>query len=529
MNALRTFAVLMLALPIVSCSNEQRATWLGDCASAEGWLYEEQSDLDKARINLFSARASLSYEQTANFDPQQSAKREQSEQYQQLKKSVDTWQQIVTSHEAWVAKANAAVASNCKATQAAAAPPAGPSAAPTSTPQPQGQQQQADNTPPPDTSSAPVTTTTAANPCTPAAAANPCTPAAAANPCTTACSAGSYCEVQTQQSGLGPPPEAEAAKMAALGPPPQDQTAAPTAGLGPPPQDQPAAPTAGLGPPPPSPAAPPGSSSPAAVPVPFNPLALQPPTAGSNSGNICNPTPPAPPKPGNVCNPTPAAASKPGNICNPSTASKAGNAAQQTAAATPPNNPQSPPVARMNSGQCNTVNGQTTCTDASGNSCTTTAGFCDPTAPQTTKTAAAPTPPTPNAGPLKLKPPTQMASVAQPCNQKSQSASVPACTSKPPYLPWGGRGSATITVSGGQPCGVGWHDTPGGPGGVTVLDSMSVSSPPSHGTLRPQDQHVIIFTPASNYKGQDTFTLTMQEHNGGRSATLSVRVSVTIQ
>jgi hypothetical protein len=40
---------------------------------------------------------------------------------------------------------------------------------------------------------------------------------------------------------------------------------------------------------------------------------------------------------------------------------------------------------------------------------------------------------------------------------------------------------------------------------------------------------VIIFTPAPNYKGQDTFTLTMREHNGGRSATLSVTVSVTIQ
>ncbi|MFY9898796.1 MAG: Ig-like domain-containing protein, partial [Xanthobacteraceae bacterium] len=96
-------------------------------------------------------------------------------------------------------------------------------------------------------------------------------------------------------------------------------------------------------------------------------------------------------------------------------------------------------------------------------------------------------------------------------------------------LPWGGHGSATITVSGGQPCGVGWHDTPGGPGGVTVLDSMSVTSPPSHGSLKPQDQHVIIFTPASGYKGQDSFTLSMQEHNGGRRATLSVRVSVTIQ
>jgi len=40
---------------------------------------------------------------------------------------------------------------------------------------------------------------------------------------------------------------------------------------------------------------------------------------------------------------------------------------------------------------------------------------------------------------------------------------------------------------------------------------------------------VIIFTPAPGYKGHDSFTLSIREHNGGRSATLSVKVSVTIQ
>jgi hypothetical protein len=105
---------------------------------------------------------------------------------------------------------------------------------------------------------------------------------------------------------------------------------------------------------------------------------------------------------------------------------------------------------------------------------------------------------------------------------------VQACESKPPFLPWGGTGSAMITVSGGKPCGVGWHDTPGGPGGVTVLDSMTVSSQPSHGSAASQG-HSVIFTPAPGYKGPDSFTLSMKEHNGGRSATLTVKVSVTIQ
>jgi hypothetical protein len=139
------------------------------------------------------------------------------------------------------------------------------------------------------------------------------------------------------------------------------------------------------------------------------------------------------------------------------------------------------------------------------------------------------TAPKPNAGALQLKPNTQMASAGQqPCNPKKQISSVQACESKPPFLPWGGHGSATITVSGGKPCGVGWHDTPGGPGGVTVLDSMTVTSQGSHGNAASQG-HFVIYTPALGYRGQDSFTLSMQEHNGGRSATLSVKVSVTIQ
>jgi hypothetical protein len=121
-------------------------------------------------------------------------------------------------------------------------------------------------------------------------------------------------------------------------------------------------------------------------------------------------------------------------------------------------------------------------------------------------------------------PSNQFASTMWAALEANPGTPVPACDSKPPFLPWGGTGSATITVSGGKACGIGWHDT-----GATILDSMTVASPPSHGTLKPQDQHVIVFTPAPGYKGQDSFTLSMREHNGGRSATLRVRVSVTIQ
>ena len=126
-----------------------------------------------------------------------------------------------------------------------------------------------------------------------------------------------------------------------------------------------------------------------------------------------------------------------------------------------------------------------------------------------------PTPPPKIERQLVLRPPPSSA---------ESSAQVPACEVKNVNIPWAGNGSASMTVSGGKSCSIGWHDT-----GATILDSMSVSSPPSHGSLLPQDQHVIIFTPVPGYTGQDSFTLSMREHNGARRATMSVKVTVTIK
>jgi hypothetical protein len=562
MNAARTFAILTIALPLVGClpssctvTDEDVDNLLGKCDVAKEEQSRTQSNFTNAQAKLVSDQNKL-IESFAIPNPTETSPSEW-----QVRVRTDEFD--ISSLTRQLDSANRAVDKSCST--ASATPPSGPSAAPTAF-----ANQCTPTAPPTNAAAANLSMLTASAPAMNAMN------AAGANLCTPTTQSGSGLppdQAATPTAGLGPPQQDQAATpTAGLGPPQQDQAATPTAGLGPPqqdqaatsmaslgppPQGQAATPMASLGPPPDSPAAPapasPSSPGTTAMPIPPMvpmPLSLPAPqtTAGYNSGsNICNPAPVAPPKPANVC--------------NPSTPSTAGNAAQQTAAV-PPQKPLSAPTAGVNGVNCNTVNGLTTCTDMSGNSCTSTAGYCNPTAPQPAKTAAAPTAPAPNAAPLKLQsqtqtasagnpgnqtnsnaptapapnaaplklqPSTQMASTAQPCNQKTQTASVPACSSKPPYLPWGGTGSATISVSGGQPCGVGWHDTPGGPGGVTVLDSMSVSSQPSHGTLKPQDQHVIIFTPASGYKGQDSFMLTMQEHNGGRSATLRVKVSVTIQ
>jgi hypothetical protein len=135
------------------------------------------------------------------------------------------------------------------------------------------------------------------------------------------------------------------------------------------------------------------------------------------------------------------------------------------------------------------------------------------------------TPATPKAndGPLNLKPSpgaTQLAS-STPSNSADSAA---LCESKPPYLPWGGHGSASITVSGGKPCGIGWHDT-----GATILENITVTSQPKHGSITPKNKNVVIFTQTAGYKGQDKFMLRMQERNGSRRATLTVTVNVTIR
>jgi hypothetical protein len=260
--------------------------------------------------------------------------------------------------------------------------------------------------------------------------------------------------------------------------------------------------------------------------------------SGTNSGTSFTPramTKPAAPTqqmPPNQLAATTPAASSPATVTPPQhmpptqPATTTPTASPPTTATPPPQHAAAPLTLQyVNSGSCSIKDGVQTCTEDGKIISTTKVPDASATTPssgiklQPQPPSTAPgqpanttgTPP-PNTGPLKV------------ANASSSPGPVQACESKPPFLPWGGQGSATITVSGGKPCGIGWHDT-----GATILDSMSVTSPPSHGSLKPQDQHVIIFTPASGYKGPDSFTLSMQEHNGGRRATMSVKVSVTVQ
>jgi hypothetical protein len=333
--------------------------------------------------------------------------------------------------------------------------------------------------------------------------------------------------------GLGPPPDPQKhsptdnTPMGGLGPPPDPQQHnppdnTPMGGLGPPPNPQkhnPPAPAGGGG------AAPQGSAAATPQEPIFIPVPMAPPDVGHRQPpNVCHAK--APP---NVCHtktpPNDGHQKPPGSGTNAGNNSGTGTKISDTWDTQPKpgdTKPQPAGTAVMNSGTCHLdqSTGIRTCKDTQGRTCTTKASFCDPA-----KSAqAAPPPP---SGPLKLKqqPGTQqLAKLDEPKTPTAPAASIPACESKAPYLPWGGQGTASITVSGGKPCGVGWHDT-----GATILENITVSSRPAHGTVTPKNKNEVIFTPTPGYTGQDSFMLRMQERNGGRRATLTVRVTVTIR
>jgi hypothetical protein len=322
---------------------------------------------------------------------------------------------------------------------------------------------------------------------------------------------------ESQMAGLGPPPEpSDNSRTGGLGPPPEPQKQTPPdntpmGGLGPPPDPQkhnPPAPAGGGG------AAPQGSAAATPQGPIFIPVPVAPP-------NVSNRPPP------NVCHtktpPNDGHQKPPGSGTNSGT--NPGTRIGDTWDTQPKpgdTKPQPAGTAVMNSGTCHLdqSTGIRTCKDTQGRTCTTKTSFCNPA--QTAQ--AAPPPP---SGPLKLKqqPGTQqLAKLDEPKTPTAPAASIPACESKAPYLPWGGQGTASITVSGGKPCGVGWHDT-----GATILENITVSSRPAHGTVTPKNKNEVIFTPTPGYTGQDSFMLRMQERNGGRRATLTVRVTVTIR
>jgi hypothetical protein len=333
-------------------------------------------------------------------------------------------------------------------------------------------------------------------------------------------SCGALPKVAGLQSAVLPAPRA------APSPPDNAPNNTPMGGLGPPPDPQPGnTPMGGLGPPP----APAGSAAPTpqgATPqsstqqgsTPQGPMVIPVPVPPPRVGNapppnVCQPKRTPPP---NVCQPKPASGTNAGT----SPGTKIGDT-WDTLPKPADTKTQPAGTATMNSGTCqfDQKTGIRTCTDTRGRTCTTKESFCDPA-----KTVqAAPPPP---SGPLKLKqqPGTQVAKLDEAKPQAAPAAAIAACESKAPYLPWGGQGTASITVSGGKPCGVGWHDT-----GATILENISVSSPPAHGTVTPKSKNEVIFTPTAGYKGQDSFMLRMQERNGGRRATLTVRVTVTIR
>jgi Big-like domain-containing protein len=193
-----------------------------------------------------------------------------------------------------------------------------------------------------------------------------------------------------------------------------------------------------------------------------------------------------------------------------------------TVAALPPPTapkPNPPPVAkpgvnsgRMNGGTCTTVAGKTTCTGDDGRICTTTTSdFCDPDSPQ--------------AKTVEPKPAMDMLTPPPAPTKTASTTPVQICESNPQMPPWGGTSASALTVGAGGACGIGWTDS----NGVT-LDHLTVTSNPSHGTIKQQDKGHVVYTAAPGYTGPDSFSVSIQEHyQDGRSAKAGSNVSVTVK
>jgi hypothetical protein len=90
-----------------------------------------------------------------------------------------------------------------------------------------------------------------------------------------------------------------------------------------------------------------------------------------------------------------------------------------------------------------------------------------------------------------------------------------------PY--WGGKSTAEMTVSGGEPCSL-----PIDAGGTNIIESMVISSQPRNGTTRVSDD-TVWYQSRPGFTGQDSFSFTVTGSGGGSSGSSSVRVNVTVQ
>jgi hypothetical protein len=99
----------------------------------------------------------------------------------------------------------------------------------------------------------------------------------------------------------------------------------------------------------------------------------------------------------------------------------------------------------------------------------------------------------------------------------------PACRVSPVGLALGAETAATMQTGSGMACTVAVRT------GSAVIDDITVTAQPRHGSIAPRGRTGAIYRPEPRYRGEDGFALALRGRSGTHEGVAVVRVRVTVR
>ncbi len=99
----------------------------------------------------------------------------------------------------------------------------------------------------------------------------------------------------------------------------------------------------------------------------------------------------------------------------------------------------------------------------------------------------------------------------------------PGCIASPVRLMLNGQTHATIETRGGAACTIAVQT------GSAIIDDLTVSSQPQHGTIVPRGRTGVVYRAHGKYRGEDSFELSLHGRTGTQEGFAVVRVQVNVQ
>ena len=97
------------------------------------------------------------------------------------------------------------------------------------------------------------------------------------------------------------------------------------------------------------------------------------------------------------------------------------------------------------------------------------------------------------------------------------------CRAEPVALAAGVDADATMTLRGGMACSL-WVKT-----STASIEQLDIIAPPSHGVVIARGRTGVIYRPARQFTGEDSFVFTLRAKSARFDRTSVVRVGVTVQ